>query len=358
MARGLVARRTKVILRLLGARTRRPGLLMLSFVGLAGALLWHAERDAEGTHFRGASDVVWFLIVTMATVGYGDTYPVTSMGRVITGAFILLTLFSIGFLLTAMNDVVMEVKRMEDSGLIGTDMDGHVVVVGFSPVARSAIAELLDAGRSVAVLCESVEEVPLARRQAERGPLFVTVGDASQETLREKLNADRAVSAVIAIGDDSRNIVASLNFRAINATARIVVAVQSEALRKTLVASGATYVASPHELSGRLVASAAFEPEVARFIEDVTSGAMGGSDLQQYPAAPFAGTTVRALREKFLELNGPLLVAVAQRRGDDFVVLPNPRAELSLSADDHIVVLGDVDQNRRIRERFDIEQGR
>ena len=63
-----------------------------------------------------------------------------------------------------MNDAVMEVKRMEDIGLIGTDMDGHVVVVGFSPVARSAIAELLDAGRSVAVLCQSAEEVPLARR--------------------------------------------------------------------------------------------------------------------------------------------------------------------------------------------------
>ncbi|MEZ4392838.1 MAG: NAD-binding protein [Polyangiales bacterium] len=358
MARGLVARRTQVILRLLAQRTRRPGLLVLSAVGLAGVLLWGAERDAPGTHLRSVSDVAWFLVVTMATVGYGDAYPVTPTGRMVTGAFILLTLFSIGFLLTAMNDVVMEVKRMEDSGLIGTDMDAHVVVVGFSPVARSAIAELLDAGRSVALLCGSVEEVPVARRLADRGPLFVSVGDASQETLRDTLNADRAVSAVIATGDDSQNIVASLNFRAINSAARIVVAVQAEALRKTLVASGATYVASPHELSGRLVASAAFEPEVARFIEDVTSGAIGGSDLQQYSAAPFAGASVRALREKFLELGGPLLVAVGRRKGDGFDVISNPDGALTLEAEDHIVVLGDVPQNKRIREKYEIEQGR
>lgn len=358
MARGLVARRTQVIFRLLGARIRRPGLLVLSFFGVAGALLWVAERDAPSTHFHSVADVAWFLVVTMATVGYGDTYPVTALGRLVTGAFILLTLFSIGFLLTAMNEVVMEVKRMEDSGLIGTDMEGHVVVVGFSPVARSAIAELLDAGRSVAVLCAHAEEVPLARRQGERGPLFVTVGDPSQETLRDKLNADRAVSAVIATGDDSLNIVSSLNFRALNASARIVVAVQAEALRQTLVASGATYVASPHELSGRLVASAAFEPEVARFVEDVTSGALGGSDLQQYPAAAFAGSTVREVRELLLGFEGPLLVAVGRPKGDGFSVIPNPRGDLTLEEGDHVVVLGDAAQNRRLRDRYGLSQGR
>lgn len=358
MARGLIARRTRVILSLLGERLRRPGLLVLSFVVLAGVTLWDVERAAPETRFQGPMDVVWFLVVTIATVGYGDVYPVTAAGRGVTGVFILLTLFSLGFLLTATNDVVVEVKRMEESGLIGTDMDGHVLVVGFSPVARSAIAELLDAGRSVAVLCQSLEEVTLARRLARRGALFATVGDASQELLREKLNADRCVSVVIATGDDSQNIIASLNVRAINASARIVVAIQAEALRQTLEASGATYVASPHELSGRLVASAAFEPEVARFVEDVTSGAMGGADLQQYTAAPFAGTTVRALREQLLALDGPLLVAVGRRDAHGYTVVPNPRGEMVLAAEDQVVVLGDAAQNKRLRARYGIDQGR
>jgi len=358
MARGLLARRTRVILSLLGERLRRPGLFVLSFVALTGATLWRTEHRAPETKFQEPLDVVWFLVVTIATVGYGDLYPVTHAGRLATGAFILFSLFSLGFLLTATNDVVLEVKRMEESGLIGTEMEGHVLVVGFSPVARSAIAELLDAGRSVAVLCQTPDEVARARRITGRGALFATVGDASQELLRERLNADRCASAVIATGDDSQNIIASLNARAVNASARIVVAIQSEALRQTLEASGATYVASPHELSGRLVASAAFEPEVARFVEDVTSGAMGGADLQQYTASPFAGATVRELREQLLSLDGPLLVAVGRRDARGYTVLPNPRGDMVIAADDQVLVLGDGPQNKRLRARYGIDQGR
>lgn len=68
-------------------------LLMLLLVGILvlefGSLqMLRLEQTAEGANITSASDALWYVIVTMATVGYGDQFPVTNSGRVL-GTFII-----------------------------------------------------------------------------------------------------------------------------------------------------------------------------------------------------------------------------------------------------------------------------
>lgn len=339
---------------------QRVAPVALAFVLLSALqtwLVWLVERDAPGTKITSLADAAWLGVVTLATVGYGDVYPVTAAGRGITGVFILLTLTTIGFLLTAINDAVAEVRRMEREGLIGTTLSGHVVVCGFGDIARTAVVELLAADRKVALLCSRTEEISRARAIGGDAELFVTSGSATQDVLDERLNARLAVSAVVAFNDDTSNIVATLNLRAINPELRIVVAVQAPELRKTLISSGVTYVASPSEFSGRLVASAAFEPEVARMLEDVSTGA-DGFDLRQYSASPFAGRTVAEARAALLDFDGPLLVGLARATGTTFEVLTHPPGATRIAAADHLLVLTDGAQAKRMADRWPSRQGR
>lgn len=343
--------------KLLWRRVRKTGLLFGSSFVIVSLVVWLLERNAEGTHIVTLLDAMWLNVCTISTVGYGDTFPITTSGRIVMGAFILFTLVTIGFLLTAVNEAVIEVKRMEERGLLGTVMTDHIVVCGFGPVARTAIDELLAAGRDVAVICEEPDDFEKAQRLGPRANYFVTTGELNQEILKERLNAEQAYAGVVATRDDTVNIVASLNMQAVNPKMRIVVAVKTEAIRQTLVASGVTYVASPFELSGRLVASAAFEPDVARFIDDITSG-IGGSDVQQYSAEPFAGKTVRDVRQALVDDDGPLLVAVAKWTEGSFEILSHPPKDLKLDKRDHLIVLANDDQLEHMREKFDVHQGR
>lgn len=56
------------------------GILVLEF-GSLGIL--RIEQYAEGANITSASDALWYVIVTISTVGYGDQYPVTEAGRIL-----------------------------------------------------------------------------------------------------------------------------------------------------------------------------------------------------------------------------------------------------------------------------------
>jgi voltage-gated potassium channel len=60
-------------------------ILVLEF-GSLGMLA--IEAGAPGANIETASDSLWYMIVTMSTVGYGDQFPVTNPGRVL-GSFVI-----------------------------------------------------------------------------------------------------------------------------------------------------------------------------------------------------------------------------------------------------------------------------
>ena len=51
------------------------------FVIIGAASVYDAEYTAEGANIKTREDALWWAVVTIFTVGYGDRFPVTSEGR-------------------------------------------------------------------------------------------------------------------------------------------------------------------------------------------------------------------------------------------------------------------------------------
>lgn len=68
------------------------GIIDLGFIYTAAVLVYHAEHGALNDSFKTMGDSLWWAVVTFTTIGYGDIYPITPIGRFITGLLSLVGL--------------------------------------------------------------------------------------------------------------------------------------------------------------------------------------------------------------------------------------------------------------------------
>ena len=68
-----------------------------AFIGLIAAMAFYdAERTAPGTMVDSFGDALWWSISTMSTVGYGDTYPTTTEGRLVAAGLMVVGISLLG----------------------------------------------------------------------------------------------------------------------------------------------------------------------------------------------------------------------------------------------------------------------
>ena len=56
---------------------------------IMGAAVLDIERTAPGSNIHTPMDALWWGLVTITTIGYGDRYPVTTEGRLVAGIMII-----------------------------------------------------------------------------------------------------------------------------------------------------------------------------------------------------------------------------------------------------------------------------
>jgi voltage-gated potassium channel len=67
-----------------------PAIIAILIVILGGIGVYLAEHNQPGANITNLGDAMWWAIVTITTVGYGEYFPLTFVGRVI-GVLVMLT---------------------------------------------------------------------------------------------------------------------------------------------------------------------------------------------------------------------------------------------------------------------------
>ncbi len=106
---------------------------------------FYIERNAEGKNISSLEDAIWWGIVTMLTVGYGDRYPVTFVGRVLGGFVMIVGVIGIAIVTAKISSYFLERALRERRGLVDSDtLSKHLLICGWKTEMSSYLLGILD----------------------------------------------------------------------------------------------------------------------------------------------------------------------------------------------------------------------
>jgi voltage-gated potassium channel len=113
----------------LSSRTATYAVLLFGLLLLvASAVVLDAERRAPGSNIQGFGDALWWGVVTISSVGYGDHYPVTAVGRAVASVVIILGLALISVMTASFAAwLVKQEEQVEDARI--TELTKQVAVM-------------------------------------------------------------------------------------------------------------------------------------------------------------------------------------------------------------------------------------
>ena len=86
---------------------------------LASLLIYYAEHDTQPDQFENAFSGLWWAVATLTTVGYGDIYPITPLGRFLGAIIAILGIGMVAVPTSILSAGFMETLEKQTSGKEG-----------------------------------------------------------------------------------------------------------------------------------------------------------------------------------------------------------------------------------------------
>ncbi|HET6872427.1 MAG TPA: ion channel, partial [Sporolactobacillaceae bacterium] len=164
------------------------GRIFLPFVIFYILMAAYVALAIEPHTFKTYLTSVYWVLTTLATVGFGDYAPVTAVGMAFTILLYITGIWLMSFLIGKIIDSVNVVEKLKVGGKMKYTGKNHIILIGWGNKAKSAIKEILSSYKNVdIVLIDSLKETPIMEDR-----VYYVHGDATDEEILLRANVQHA----------------------------------------------------------------------------------------------------------------------------------------------------------------------
>ena len=312
----------------------------LACVFVVGSLGYVVLED--GVSFATAA---YMTIITISTVGYGETWTLDPAGRIWT---ILVIIFGIGTASLSFSSLFTvlvsgEIRAIRGRLRMQGDIDrmtDHVIVCGYGRMGALAAEDL--ARQSIPVVVVESDERVLQQLEDAKRP-YVR-GDATEDDTLRKAGLMRARCLVSTLPSDADNVYVTLSARGLRPDLRIIARAEQAPTEVKLLRAGADSVVCPQVIGASRIANLVARPHVVEFVEVAAKGVE--LEISEYVVGPDSFVKDKTLRESNLrQRSGGIVVAIKRADGE---TLFQPEPDESIHERDALVVIGTSGVSERL----------
>jgi len=323
-------------------KTRFRFFIYFSLVIFIGSLGFYSLGDNWSV-----LESIYMTIITLSTVGFGETQPLTDAGKIWTIIVILFGVSGVAYLFTEFSKELFRLDYYRRNKMLKTvkKLHNHYIICGYGRMGAVIANELHEKRRSFVIIDKNPEKI---RKIDEKGFLFIE-GDATLEETLIEAGVERAGGLVVVLNTDQDNLFVSMSIRTLNNKAFLVSRCSVDDTSAKLRRAGVDKVVNPYVAGGHKMSELLISPQLEDSVTinspQHSSVEFGIDELNLSELDQFDGMMIKdcQLREKY-EL---LIVGIIDKNGH---VQVNPGSDQILHRDQTIMVIGKKENLNRLKE--------
>ncbi|MDH4127192.1 MAG: NAD-binding protein [Spirochaetota bacterium] len=256
---------------------------------------------------------LWWAMVTLTTVGYGDYAPNNPIGR-----FLAVILMGFGIVFTSVlsgtiASIFVERKLREGRGMKELNIKDHIIICGWNDTAENLVHSLPQAGErrdlSIVLVNEMNEDIiaDIKFRHKELDIKFVK-GDFTREEVLNRANISRAQSVILLADSsgghamseaDQRTIIAAFAIKNMCEDVKVAAELNKKENKEHLKRANVDDTLIYGEFGGFLLSHAALSPGVPSLIMELLSFSVGNTIMKAKIPDDLIGKTFADLGDYF-----------------------------------------------------------
>jgi len=232
------------------------------------------------------NDSLWWSVVTMTTVGYGDYFPISTGGRYL--AAIPAMLFGIGLLgivISEFSVFIIDFNLRSVKGMLKINDKNHILIINFTSFEEiTKLIEELKSDEStkdspICIIDEYMEEIP--KNLVKKWSLKFVKGNPTQEKVLTQANLDKASHAIILAKNrndfhsDDQNLATLLVIEKLSSKVFSVIEILDKDKIQQFEFAGADSVICSSEITSNLIIQELQDPGVKTIFNELTSNQYG-----------------------------------------------------------------------------------